>query len=96
MANSTPENPNASSVEATDVSAQAPISTTKRTLLKAGWVVPAIMVVSLPRSGFAANISGSTGSNNGNNGHHGKGGEGDIHGHGHGDNQVDDHDHKGR
>ena len=31
----------------------------KRALLKAAWMVPVITTISLPRSGYAANISGS-------------------------------------
>ena len=30
----------------------------KRTLLKAAWVAPLVVAVTLPRSGFAANVSG--------------------------------------
>jgi len=32
----------------------------KRALLKAAWMVPVITTISLPRSGYAANISGLT------------------------------------
>jgi hypothetical protein len=52
-----------------------PASASKRILLKAGWAVPAIAAVSLPKSGFTKNVSGSLGStgdgNNGNNGNNG-------------------------
>ena len=34
------------------------ISLTKRSLLKAGWVAPLIVAISLPSSSFAANVSG--------------------------------------
>ena len=33
------------------------VSTSKRALLTKGWIVPVIVGVSLPTSGFAANIS---------------------------------------
>ena len=33
-------------------------SVSKRALLKVGWVAPVIVALSLPRSGYAANISG--------------------------------------
>ena len=36
------------------------ISTSKRTLLKAGWVAPVIVVLNLPRNSFATNSSGVT------------------------------------
>lgn len=35
------------------------ISSSKRTLLKAGWVAPVIAAISLPASGFVANSSGT-------------------------------------
>ena len=35
------------------------ISTSKRTLLKAGWVAPVIVVLNLPRNSFAQNSSGA-------------------------------------
>ena len=35
------------------------VSKSKRTLLKAGWVAPVILAVSLPQSSYAKNISGS-------------------------------------
>jgi hypothetical protein len=37
------------------------VSTGKRLLLKYGWSSPLIVAVSLPKSGFAANISGHSG-----------------------------------
>ena len=33
------------------------VSSTKRALLKAGWVTPLILAVNLPPSSFAANVS---------------------------------------
>ena len=33
------------------------VSTSKRAALKAAWAAPVIVAISLPRSGFAANIS---------------------------------------
>jgi len=36
------------------------ISTSKRTLLKAGWVAPVILVLNLPGNSFAKNSSGAT------------------------------------
>jgi len=42
----------------TDNQPEASISTGKRSLLKYGWTAPLIVAVSLPKSGFAANISG--------------------------------------
>ena len=39
------------------------VSAGKRSLLKLAWTVPLIIAVSLPKSGFASNISGSNGSN---------------------------------
>jgi len=38
------------------------VSTSKRTLLKAGWVTPVVLAVGLPQSSYAKNISGSRGS----------------------------------
>ena len=35
------------------------VSTSKRSMLKAAWVAPVVVAISLPRSGYAANISGS-------------------------------------
>jgi len=35
-------------------------STSKRTLLKSAWVAPLVIAVTLPRSGYGANISGSS------------------------------------
>ena len=34
------------------------LSASKRSFLKSAWVAPVIMTVTLPRSGYAANISG--------------------------------------
>lgn len=34
-------------------------STSKRTLLKAGWVAPVILAIGLPESSYADNMSGS-------------------------------------
>jgi hypothetical protein len=36
------------------------ISSSKRTLLKAGWVAPVIVVLNLPGNSFAQNSSGAT------------------------------------
>jgi hypothetical protein len=36
------------------------VSTIKRTLLKASWIPPVIVAAGLPRSGYAANVSGSS------------------------------------
>lgn len=47
---------------APDTQPEANISTGKRSLLKYGWTAPLIVAVSLPKSGFAANISGKKGS----------------------------------
>jgi hypothetical protein len=38
------------------------ISQSKRTLMKAAWIPPVVMAVSLPRSGYAANMSGASAS----------------------------------
>ena len=39
-------------------SEQGADSVSKRALLKAAWVAPVVVAVTLPRSGYAANISG--------------------------------------
>ena len=39
-------------------------STSKRTLLKSAWVAPLVIAVTIPRSGYAANISGNGGRSN--------------------------------
>jgi hypothetical protein len=44
-------------------------SSSKRDLLRAAWVAPLIIATTLPRSSYAANMSGSHG-NNGNHGNH--------------------------
>ena len=36
------------------------VSASKRSVLKAAWVAPVVVAVSLPRSGYAANISGTS------------------------------------
>jgi hypothetical protein len=41
------------------VNPDAALVHSKRALLKAGWMVPVITTISLPKSGYAANISGS-------------------------------------
>ena len=41
------------------------ISKSKRSLLKAAWVAPVIIAVSLPESSFAANVSGGGGGGTG-------------------------------
>ena len=46
--------------DSSDNSGDEPVSRTKRALLKASWVPPVIVAVSLPRSGYAANISGKS------------------------------------
>jgi hypothetical protein len=49
------------------------VSNSKRSLLKYGWSAPLIVAVTLPKSGFAANISGHSGDNSGGKGKgHGK------------------------
>jgi hypothetical protein len=52
---------------------EASISTGKRSLLKYGWTAPLIVAVSLPKSGFAANISGKHGDDGRGHGGGGKG-----------------------
>jgi hypothetical protein len=54
-----------------------PDSPSKRSLPKVAWVAPVVAAVTLPRSGFAANVSGNNQTNhgkdevnNGNNGNH--------------------------
>ena len=44
--------------ESLDVSEHYAPSASRRALLKSAWVAPAIVAVSLPRSGYAANVSG--------------------------------------
>jgi len=39
-------------------------SESKRALLRSAWVAPVVIAVTLPRSGYAANISGSSGRSN--------------------------------
>ena len=48
------------------------VSVTKRALLKASWIPPVIVALSLPRSGYAANISGKSnpGTQHNDNGNH--------------------------
>jgi hypothetical protein len=48
------------------------VSTGKRSLLKYGWSAPLIVAVTLPKSGFAANISGHSGDSGGKGKGHGK------------------------
>jgi hypothetical protein len=48
---------NKESVAGEQVQKQTP-STSKRSLLRSAWVAPVIVAVTLPRSGYAANISG--------------------------------------
>jgi len=43
----------------------APGSPSKRSLLKVAWVAPIVAAVTLPRSGYAANISGNDKAHNG-------------------------------
>ena len=54
---------NKESVAGEQVQEQTP-STSKRSLLKSAWVAPVIVAVTLPRSGYAANISGGHGQPN--------------------------------
>ena len=42
-----------------DVTENTKLSLSKRSLLKAAWVPPVIVALSLPRSGYAANMSGT-------------------------------------
>ena len=51
------------SVAGEQVQEQTP-SRSKRSLLKSAWVAPVIVAVTLPRSGYAANISGGQGQPN--------------------------------
>ena len=44
-----------------DVSDHDAPSASKRALLKSAWVAPVIVAVTLPRSGYAANVSGGGG-----------------------------------
>ena len=44
--------------ESLDVSEHDAPSASKRALLKSAWVAPVIVAVTLPRSGYAANVSG--------------------------------------
>ena len=61
-----------------DESQYVAASPSKRTLLRTAWVAPVVVATTLPRSGFAANISGtqarpkdaSGGQPKGNNGNH--------------------------
>ena len=61
-----------------DESQYVAASPSKRSLLKAAWVAPVVVSITLPRSGFAANISvthappkqDSGGQRKGNNGNH--------------------------
>ena len=46
-------------------------SASKRTLLKSAWVAPVIVAVTLPRSGYGANISGGNGRSSKDSGSHG-------------------------
>ena len=48
----------------TKISQDEVVSSSKRTVLKAAWVPPVITVLSLPPSGFAANVSNNQGNNN--------------------------------
>jgi len=52
--------------EETRISQDELASSSKRTILKAAWVPPVITVLSLPPSGFGANISNNQGNNNNN------------------------------
>ena len=49
---------NSTAVDA-DVTENTKLSLSKRSLLKAAWVPPVIVALSLPRSGYAANMSGT-------------------------------------
>jgi len=40
-----------------NASADKVVSRSKRTVLKAAWVPPVILAISLPRSGYAQNVS---------------------------------------
>ena len=58
-----PEDPRKSAADPAGAGGDAgssaePISVTKRTLLKAGWIAPVIAVVSLPASSYVRNGSG--------------------------------------
>jgi len=64
---------NEETVDGEHVQAQTP-SASKRALLKSAWIAPMIVAVTLPRSGYAANISGGGDGGDGkaksNNGNH--------------------------
>ena len=59
----TPESDQRESLESADRphSEHRAVFEAKRTLLKLGWVAPVIVSVMLPRSGFAATVSGDDG-----------------------------------
>jgi hypothetical protein len=50
---------NTESSDAAKIRVSAP-SASKRTLLKSVWVAPVVIAVTLPRSGYGANISGTS------------------------------------
>lgn len=49
--------PNGESLSNQDQLDATAVSTSKRSLLAKGWVVPLVVGISLPKSGFAMNIS---------------------------------------
>jgi len=46
-------------MKTSEVNSDNDVSVSKRCVLKAAWVAPVVVAVSLPRSGYAANISGA-------------------------------------
>ena len=62
------------STDASRTDADKP-SRSKRALFQAAWVAPVIVVATLPRSGYAANISGGHGRSYDHRGDHDRGGD---------------------
>jgi len=50
----------------TEISQDKLASSSKRTILKAAWIPPVIVAITIPRSGLATNLSGGN-NNQGNN-----------------------------
>jgi hypothetical protein len=47
-----------------EVNNNSNVSASKRSVLKAAWIAPLVVVVTLPRSGYAANVSSAHSSSN--------------------------------
>ena len=47
-----------------EVNNNSNVSASKRSVLKAAWIAPLVVAVSLPRSGYAANVSSAHSSSN--------------------------------